>query len=254
MRRVVAIVSGKGGVGKTVTTANLALALQEFGERVVVIDADSTASNLALHLGMLPSPGTTLQDAMDGRVDITKTITTHLSGLMVIPSSYSMRRDSLDGEKLKRFLKKFDGIVLIDTPPGLSEDVFTVIDAADEVIVVTNPEIPAVADAIKLTRALRNIKDHSSVLGVVLNKVQNKGYEVPEYEITVATEAPLFAKIPYDSKMKKSIARRVPIVRHSPNSKASIEYKRLAGWFVGKEYTPPRFYKIKNIADSITNR
>ena len=247
MRRVIGVVSGKGGVGKTVTAANLALAMQEMGKQVVCIDADVTASNLALQLDMHPNPEITLQDALEGKVDVLKTITLHDTGLMLIPSSLALEQEGLDREKFKRLLDRLSGYVIIDAPPGLNEDVHTIIDVSDELLIVTNPEIPAVADAMRVAEAIRRKKGEEAALGIVLTKSENASYEVSEREIESATELPILVKVPHDRETKKSIASRIPLVHYNPHAKAAIEYRRLAAIILGEDYKPPFFAPIRRL-------
>jgi septum site-determining protein MinD len=243
--RVIAVVSGKGGVGKTVTTANLALALQEFGENVITIDGDPAASNLALQLNIYPSDDTSLQKVLEGKIDILRAITVHPSGLMVIPSSLSLQGKNIDSKKLRKILKNLKGIVLIDSPPGVNKDVLSIIEASDEILIVTNPEIPAVADVIKLVQVIKSLGREKDILGIVVNKAEGWKYEVKDSEIEIATEVPIICKIPHDKETKKSIFMRTPIVKLNPYSKVSIEYKKLAAWLIGKYYEAPKLARIR---------
>lgn len=254
MRKIISIVSGKGGVGKTATASNLALALQEFGEKVIAIDCDIAGSNLALHLDLHPNPERSLQSALEGKKNAIEAITLHSTGLMVMPSAYTIKDEIMDPKKFMKILDRLDGIVLIDAPPGLNENLHTIIDLSDEVIVVTNPEIPAVADAIKIVEIVKNKKGNTENCWCVLAKADEVKYELNEGEIEMALEIPIVSKIPYDRDLKRSIFERLPVVRYSPYSSSAIEYRKLAAWLINQNYEPPKFAPIMRFLGKIKGR
>ncbi|MCD6367653.1 MAG: AAA family ATPase [Candidatus Aenigmarchaeota archaeon] len=240
MRKVISVVSGKGGVGKTTTAANLALALQEFGEKVIAIDCDLAGSNLALHLDLHPNPEKSLQSVLEGKRNVLDAIAIHKTGLMVLPSSHVTREDVIDPGKFKRVLSKLDGVVIIDAPPGLTQNLHTIISLSDEIIVVTNPEIPAVADAMKVVEVIKEKKKTTENTWCVVTKSDEIKQQLNDTEIEMALEVPIVSKIPYDKFLKRSIFERVPVVRYNPYAPSSIEYRKLAAWLVDKRYEPPK--------------
>ena len=254
MRKIISIVSGKGGVGKTATASNLALALQEFGEKVIAIDCDIAGSNLALHLDLHPNPERSLQSALEGKKNAIEAITLHSTGLMVMPSTYTIKDEIMDPKKFMKILDRLDGIVLIDAPPGLNENLHTIIDLSDEVIVVTNPEIPAVADAIKIVEVVKSKKGNSENCWCVLAKADEVKHQLNEGEIEMALEIPIVSKIPYDKDLKKSIFERVPVVRNSPYSTSAVEYKKLAAWLINQNYEPPKYASVMRFLEKIRGR
>jgi septum site-determining protein MinD len=254
MRKVISVVSGKGGVGKTATTSNLALALQEMGEKVIAIDCDIAGSNLALHLDLHPNPERSLQSALDGKKNAIEAITLHNTGLMVMPSSHTLKDENIDHRKFKKILDRLDGIVLIDAPPGLNENLHTIIDLSDEVIVVTNPEIPAVADAIKIVEVVKKKKGSAENCWCVLAKMDEIKKQLNEGEIEMALEVPIVSKIPYDRELKRSIFDRVPVVRYNPFSLSAIEYRKLAAWLINQNYEPPKYAPIMRMFGKIRGR
>jgi len=240
--KVIGIVSGKGGVGKTVTIINLGLALHEIGYEVILTDTDVTASNLGLQLGFYSFP-VTLQNVLKKEADIFKAIYLHQSGLKIIPSSISMTQLNVNLSKLKNSLKELDGLMLVDSPPGLNKDALDVINSSDELIIVTNPEIPAVANATKVIEVVKS-KD-KNILGIVVNRYKGKSYELKPCEIEEICGVPIIAVIPEDSNVKKSLFKKMPLLTYNPYSPAAIEFRKLAGQLAGKEYQPPRFAFIK---------
>lgn len=245
MEKIISVVSGKGGVGKTTFVSNIGLTLNSLNKDVVVVDADLSTANLGLQLGFYHFP-LGLQDALDGNIKIADTIYTHPSGLKVVPASVSLSylNKNPSPYRLKSLLSDLKGLVLIDSPPGIGKEVFLSIKASDEIIVVTNPEIPAVTDALKVIKVAREWKKEP--IGIVVNRTKDS-YELRPDEIEAMCEAPVIGMIPEDNHVKRSMFERTPLVNYKPYSPASIAFKKIASNLIGEEYTPPRFHKIRNM-------
>ena len=251
MQRIIGVVSGKGGVGKTVTSLNVALALHQLGEKVTVVDADTTVSNIGLHLGFYRF-STELQDVLNGTADIATATYMHHTGLRLIPSSINLESLDADITKLRSVLSQLEGIVIIDSPPGLDRDTRYVMDACDDILLVTNPEIPTVTNALKVARVAYEMK--KNVLGLVMNRMTGSKWELKVKEVEIMCECPVIGTIPEDQRVKQSIFEKLPLVAHSPYSKASLEYKRLASRLVGREYSTPRYAAIREMLHQLLNR
>ncbi len=240
MTRLIAIASGKGGVGKTTTTVNLGLALTQFHRNVIILDANLTTPNVGLHLGMA-TPDITLNDVMEGKASLVDAIYLHESGLRVIPAGLHLKYlKSSAPEKLWDIVLDLFGsseAVLLDTPAGLERGAQAVLDAGEEVLIVTNPELPAVTDALKTIRVA--YESGAYVLGVVVNKYRKDSAEMKLDEIEHMLDSPILATIPYDDEVRKSIKAKVPVVLRAPNSPASLAYKKLAADLFGIKYTLP---------------
>ncbi len=252
MSRIIGIASGKGGVGKTLTAINLGIALQELGEQVTVVDADLTVSNLGVQLGTF-SFDVSLQDVLSGKEHILNAVHQHPIGLMVVPSSLSVD-DVYTGlkpnaKKLRRDLKKLKGFVILDCPPGLTDDALTVLEVVDDIVVVTNPDVPSVTDAIKVIKITRDLK--KNVLGVVVNRIQGTNYELRPAEIEIMCEAPIISKIPEDKIIKKSIFEETPVIKYSPYSKPSIEFRRLAYYMTNRTFKEPKNLFFKRFMEKL---
>ncbi len=245
--RVIAVVSGKGGVGKTFTTVNLGFAMASFGEKVALMDTDVTVSNLGLQLGIY-SFKWTLKDVLEGDVKPEEALYEH-EGIRVLPSSLSLEdlptNLGFSHRRLRRIVDRIDGIVLMDCPPGLSDHAVESLKAADEVLVVTNPEITAVTDALKVVKFAREEK--KDVLGIVVNKIKGDKYELSSLEIEIMAEAPVIAKIPFSDEVRKTIYLEKPIVVHDEYSPVSQRFKKLAADIIGVPYEIPRFLFIKRL-------
>ncbi len=245
MEKIIAVVSGKGGVGKTTLVSNLGLALAEFNKNAVVVDADLSTANLGLQLGFYQFP-MGLQDALEGNINVSDAVYTHQSGLKVLPASISLSylHKNPSPYRLKSLLSDLEGIVIIDSPPGLGKEVFLTLKAATDVLVVTNPEIPAVTDALKVIRVARELKKEP--MGIILNRTKDS-YELRPHEIEAMCEAPVIGTIPEDKAVKRSLFEKMPVMTYKPYSPASVAIRKIAANIIGEDYKPPKLLKLRNL-------
>ncbi|MCD6381667.1 MAG: cell division ATPase MinD [Candidatus Aenigmarchaeota archaeon] len=234
MARIISIVSGKGGVGKTVTTANLGVALAELGHPVTVVDCNLTTPNLGMHLGVPVLPKT-LHDVLKGRARLSDVMYQHEFGLKVIPAGLSVNDlKGIDARDLPNILSELfvtDDLVLIDGAAGLGREALATLQSSDEMLIVTNPELPAVLDALKLEKLAEELG--AKLYGVVLNRVSGKPHELTDREVEETLELPIIGKIPEDPNVKKAVAKRIPVVKYNSYAPASIAFKRLAAELIG---------------------
>jgi len=237
MTRVIVVASGKGGAGKTTLVANLASALSEFGCNVIAVDCNMTTSNLGLHLG-IPMYPKTLQDVLDGKARIKDAMYFHPRGFKILPSDVSLSKSIVPrAHDLVDVFFKLVGetdFVLIDSAAGLGHEALASLDAADELLIVTNPELPALTDALKLKRLAENYATHN--LGVVVNKVKKESSEYHAADIEAYLDSPIMGIIPDDPAVRDSIAMKEPVVISKPNSKAALQMKLIAAQLAGIEY------------------
>jgi len=237
MTRTIAIISGKGGVGKTFLTSNLAYSLTELGKDVVVMDANLTTPHLGLHLGMHLVPKT-LHDVLRGKTEIKNVTYPHPYGFKVIPASLSANDlVGIDIDKLNKITSSFStntDFVILDSAPGLGKEAVSAMQAADETLLITNPDLPSVVDALKVLKIAQNSK--KKILGVVLNRVKGTVHELKTEEIEKMLGTPILSEIPEDSNVSISIAVKSPIVNSYSNSPASIGIKKLAYSLCGKQF------------------
>ncbi len=245
MTRVIGIVSGKGGVGKTTTVANLGSILaSHYKKDVVIIDTNISTSHLGLYLGMYYCP-VTLNQVLKDEVKIHDAMYDyHIPGLRVIPASLSYNDlKGVDIAKLKHVIKDLFGktdIILLDSAPGLGRDAMATLQASDEVIFINTPFVPSTMDIIKCHQVANDIG--TKALGVVLNMVGKEKYELSSQEIEQLVELPIISTVPMDKNILKSLALKVPVVLYNPNSPSGKEYKKLAGKLLGIEYKPQGFF------------
>ena len=241
MAITIAIASGKGGTGKTTISANLAVALSIFGKELIVIDADIAMANLELIMGIEGMP-VTLNDVLSGSADINDAIYNGPDGVKVVPAGVS-----LDGfkkakpEKLMEVLAELDqkgDILLIDCPAGIGKEGLTAISAAEHLIVVVNPEISSISDALKVVAIANRME--TSVLGAIINRVTEDSSEISANAIETILEIPIIGIIPEDPNVRRSAAFGEPIVLRYKDSPASIAIMEIAAKLTGKEYIPEK--------------
>jgi len=237
MTRVISIIGGKGGVGKTTLTSNLASALTQLGEDVVAVDANLTTPNLGIHLGIHFAPNT-LHQVLKGEVKVKEATYPHALGFKVVPASMSV--DDLAGvdpsrlyEVVLNLLGKSD-FILLDSAAGLGREAVSALNASEEVLLVTNPDLPSVADALKTVKVAEGL--NKKIIGIVVNRVKRKRYELTKTEIEEMIGYPVIVQIPDDRNVPKSLSVKMPVVNYDINSPASVEFRRLAHSLTGRPF------------------
>tara|TARA_Y100000310_G_scaffold340864_1_gene438088 strand:+ start:712 stop:1488 length:777 start_codon:yes stop_codon:yes gene_type:complete len=237
MKKIIVITSGKGGVGKTTTAINLGAALNYFEKDVLIVDGNLSTPNVGVYLGS-PEVPVNLNHIISNKADVYEAIYEHDSGIKVIPSSLSIK-DSKNAkpERLKNFSKKFKKVsdyVIVDSAAGLGNEAISAIELADELIIVTNPEIPAITDALKTIKVAEQLK--KSVKGVIITKVRKDNIEMQPESVKEMLEVPILGMVPYDLDVSKSLNLRDAVVHTHPKSKPARAYKEIAAQILNIEY------------------
>lgn len=234
MAKIITIASGKGGVGKTTSAINLGAALNSFGKEVIVVDANLTTPNIGLHLGA-PLVPVSLNHVLQGKANIADAIYEHESGTKIIPSSLSVRElRRLNHNKLKdvaKKVKKFADIVIFDSAAGLGDEAIAAMESGDEIVLVTNPEIPAVTDALKTSKLLEQLG--KEVRGVIVTRVKGNKTEMPIANIHDMLELPILGVIPEDERMQAALVKKDAFLHVYPRSRAAQAYKKIAAKLIG---------------------
>lgn len=234
MAKFITITSGKGGVGKTTTAINLGTALNFFGKDVIILDANLTTPNVGLHLGA-PIVPISLNHVLSGKAKLVDAIYEHESGTKIIPSSLSIKDlRKLDYSKLREVVKKLKNatdFVIFDSAAGLGEEALAAMEIGDENIIVTNPEITAVTDALKTSKVLEQMG--KPVKGIIINKVKRSKSEMPVKNIAEMLELPVLGIIPEDKNMQHALIRKDALIHTHPRSKAARAYKEVAAKIIG---------------------
>jgi len=236
MARIIVINSGKGGVGKTTTAINLGASLNKLKKDVVIIDANLNTPNVGLQLGA-PIVPVTLNHVLKGKAEVEEAIYEHSSGTKIIPSSLSVKELTKFNTKklpgIARKLKESSDYVIIDSAAGFGEEVISVIEAADEIIVVTNPEMPAVTDALKAVKVAREMG--KSVNGIIVTRHKNAKYEMPLSSVRSMLETQILGVVPEDKAVKEALNQRDAVLHTHPRSRVSKKYLEIARKINGDE-------------------
>ncbi len=229
MARIIVINSGKGGVGKTTTAINLGASLNKLNKEVIIVDANLNTPNIGLQLGA-PIVPITLNHVLKGKASAEDAIYEHYSGTKIVPSSLSVKElTKFNVKKMPQVAKELSEMcdyVIIDSAAGFGEEVMSVLNAADEIIIVTNPEMPAVTDALKAVKVARGMgKD---INGVIVTRHSNAKYEMPLSSIKSMLESQIIGVIPEDKAVKEALNLRDAVCHTHPRSKVSRKYLEIA--------------------------
>jgi flagellar biosynthesis protein FlhG len=249
--RVVAITSGKGGVGKTNIVANMGYALGKLGQRVLVLDADLGLGNLDVLLGLTPRYN--LSHVIDGTKRLSEIIVNGPGNLKILPASsgiQEMTKLTFDQKveifsELNALLSKFD-IVLIDTAAGISSNVLFFNASADEIIVVVTPEPTSITDAYALMKVL-SVKYQEKHFRLLVNLAKNvrEASDVSRQLCLVADRfldvtIEYFGSVMTDENVKSGVRKQKVISEMAPMTQASRNFAELAHKFVQSGPMLPR--------------
>lgn len=237
MTKFVAIVSAKGGVGKTTTSINLSSALDWFRRDVIVLDANFATPDLGINLGT-PFTEKNIHRALAGEHHVKESIYRHPSGLRVVPGhvSYAHARDVKKENimNLVQDMMNLSEIVFIDTTPGIGEDTTTVLKAVDYVVVITTPELCAVTNSIKMVKLSHELQ--KEVLGVIVNRHTGQDHELSVNNIETMTGCSVLGIIPEDQSVSYALNQKNPVLITHPESDATLGFKKVAGELIGERY------------------
>ena len=244
--RVITITSGKGGVGKTNISVNLAISLARSGLRVVILDADFGLSNIDVLLGIVPRY--TLAEIIRQDKNILDIISKGPENISFISGGSGLEEMiHLKSEDLDRFLDelseidKYYDIIIIDTGAGISENVIRFALAADEVLVITTPEPTSITDSYALIKTVLS-KDAEKDIKVVINRTEdkNEAYDVFK-RLSLVTKRFLGTDIHYlgcilqDVNVIKSVKTQKPFLIGYPNTNASKYIQELSDKLLPQE-------------------
>ena len=239
MSEAIVITSGKGGVGKTTTSANIGTALALLGKKVCMVDTDIGLRNLDVIMGLENRIIYDLVDVVEGkcRVDQALVKDKRFDELYLLPAAQTKDKHAVTPESVREIIldlkKKFEYII-IDCPAGIEQGFKNAIAGADKAIVVTTPENAAVRDADRIIGLLEGENLHGPKL--IINRIRpsmvKKGEMLDIDEICSILAIDLIGVVPDDENVIKGSQAGEPVVMN-PDSKASLSYRNIARRILG---------------------
>jgi flagellar biosynthesis protein FlhG len=235
---VIAVTSGKGGVGKSTIALNLAVLFSSAGKSVLLFDGDIALGNIDIMLGSVPR--FTVAHVLRGEMDIEDAVTYPFPGLALLSSGNAEGPDALDIRELSRLLGQMRtmdervDVVIIDTPAGLNKGVVSCSLSADATLTVTTCEPTAIMDAYALIKTVLREK-HNQSISVIMNavRVPRDGEEAMEKLARAVShflhrDIACAGSVPFDDRVSAAVMRQQPLVRVFPRSGASLSLATVA--------------------------
>jgi flagellar biosynthesis protein FlhG len=237
--RVMAITSGKGGVGKTNVVAGLAMSLAELGQRVVVLDADFGLANIDILLGL--SPTHTLEHVLRGEKLLEEILVDGPKGIKVIPASSGIQElTRLDAASELRLIQGLQRVaegqdwLLIDTAAGIHDSVIKLLMAAQEVLLVTTPEPTSLVDAYAMVKVV-HLRDPKKPLWLLVNNAQSETEAEETIEqLQAATqrflgrELQVLGLVPSDPFLLQAVRQQRGVVDVFPEAPSAQAFRTIA--------------------------
>jgi septum site-determining protein MinD len=239
--RVIVVTSGKGGVGKTTTTANIATALAGLGNKVVAIDGDVGLRNLDVIMGLENRIVYTLVDALDGNCRLNQTLIRdkRIENLYMIPTAQSKTKDAVTSDQMVKVcdeLRNDFDYILIDSPAGIEAGFRNAAAGADEALVVTTPDVSAVRDADRIIGLLESMG--KSPIRLIVNRIRphmvKKGDMLGVSDVLDILAVILIGMVPDDESVFTSSSRGEPLTLSS-ETMAAVAFRNIAARIAGSD-------------------
>ena len=239
--RIITVASGKGGVGKTNMSVNMALAYARIGKKVVVMDADLGLANVNVMLKMIPK--FSLYHVIRKQKSMKEILVETEYGISIVPGASGFSKiANLTEDERQNFIEELNtlqnaDIIIIDTSAGVHSNVLDFIAAADDVVIITTPEPTAITDAYGLIKIIATEIDNLNMsLKLVVNSVHNvaEAKAVAERMTTIAGQF-LNLKLEYlgfvydDNAVSQAVLRQRPFMVEAPRCKASLCVQHIVG-------------------------
>ena len=240
--RVITVTSGKGGVGKTTIVANLGVALAMQGQRVVIIDADVGLRNLDLMVGLENRIVYDLVDVIEGRCRLRQALVRdkRLSELFLLPAAQTRDKSAVQPDDMVRVcenLQEQHDFILIDSPAGIEQGFRYAIAPAGEILIITNPEIPAVRDADRVIGLIE--AEEKGPARLIINRIKpdvvRRGEMLDIADVIELLAVDLVGVVPEDKAILTTANRGRPLAFSSNNSLAGRAFHNIARRLQGED-------------------
>ena len=239
--RVVTITSGKGGVGKTTITANLAVALALLGNRLVAIDADIGLRNLDVVMGLENRIVYDIVDVAEGHCRLRQALIRdkRVPELYLLPAAQTRDKTAISPEDMIRLCERMRGdfdFILIDSPAGIEQGFYNAIAPADEVLIVTTPEVSAIRDADRIIGLIE--AEEKGPASLIINRIKPEmvryGNMLTTTDVMDILAIDLIGIVPDDEAIIVSTNRGVPIVLDD-KAPAGVAFHNIARRLLGQD-------------------
>jgi septum site-determining protein MinD len=239
--RIIVVTSGKGGVGKTTTTANLAVALARAGKRVLAVDADIGLRNLDVVLGLENRIVYSLVDVIEGQCRLQQALVRdkRVETLYLLPAAQTRTKEAVSSEQMQGLCDSLRGefdFVFIDSPAGIESGFRNAAVGADSALVVTTPEISAVRDADRIIGLLESME--KSDISLIINRIRpemvRQGDMLDISDVVEILAVALIGIVPDDDAVVISTNKGEPLTLHS-SSQAAKAFFNIARRLMGEK-------------------
>lgn len=250
LARVITVTSGKGGVGKSNTSINLAIQFRKKGKRVIILDADFGLANIEIMFGAVPKHN--LCDLIYQGKNIKEIITWgpmevgFISGGSGIAGMSNLSRDYL--AYIIQNLAELDAIadiVIVDTGAGIADAVLEFLVASGEILLVTTPEPTSITDSYSLLKALYRhprYREETTKVKMIANRVEKEAegevlFNKLNSVVTRYLKVPMsyLGSVPQDMKLSQAVMQQMPVSLQNPDAKSSVAYEKIAARLLGRE-------------------
>lgn len=257
MSEVIVITSGKGGVGKTTTTANIGTALASLGKKVVVVDGDTGLRNLDVLMGLERRIIYTILDVIEGKCNLKKALIKdkRFETLYLLPTAQCRDKDDISAENMIKIideLKNDFDYILIDCPAGIEQGFENAVIGADRAIVVVNPEITSVRDADRVIGKLndKGLEDHGVIVNRLNYEMTKRGEMLGVDDIIDCLAIKLIGVVPEDKNVTVSTNKGEPVVLDE-HAMAGVAFKNIARRIMHEEVPFEDFSEEKGFLATI---
>jgi septum site-determining protein MinD len=232
-QKILAVSSGKGGVGKTTIAVNLGIALSMISKNIIIFDMDLAMPNIEI-LMSIKEPPVGLIDVIEGRLSLDKIIY-RTKNIKIVPPGQFL--DGFTNDNVKKIREIIYNtpqdidFVILDMPPG--REGIKILDEKCEVLIIVTPDSPAILDSLNFK--LLAEKTGAKVIGAVLNTVRNEPGEITVEEVEKTLDLKVLALIPESYIIRQALTHENPFVYMFPDAEPTIELINLAKKLTGEE-------------------